>query len=85
MKDIEVFKKFMEWMQMDVFEEKKLKDGNTVIIFSDPKKDSEQFTKSGYNEFYAGIIFDDNGNMIKGYIDSHVAYSSKNCDLMDKM
>ena len=85
MKDVEVFKKFMEWMQMDVSKEKKLEDGNTVIIFSDPQKNSEQFTKSGYDEFYAGIIFDNEGRMIKGYIDSHVAYTSKNCDLMDKM
>jgi hypothetical protein len=85
MTDIEVFKKFMGWMQMEVSKEKQLEDGNTVMIFSDPNKTTEIFTKSGSDEFYAGIIFDKNGNMVKGYIDSHVAYASANCLLMDKM
>ena len=85
MTDIEVFKKFMEWMQMDVSKEKQLEDGNTVLQFEDKDKKSEQFTKHGYDQFYAGIIFDKDGNMVKGYIDSHVAYSSANCKLMDKI
>ena len=85
MTDIEVFKKFMGWMQMEVSKEKQLENGNTVMVFSDPNKNTELFTKSGYDEFYAGIVFDKDGNMVKGYIDSHVAYTSANCDLMDKM
>lgn len=85
MTDIEVFKKFMKWMQMEVSKEKQLEDGNTVMVFSDTHKNTELFTKIGYGEFYAGIVFDKDGNMVKGYIDSHVAYVSENCKLMDKM
>ncbi len=85
MTDIEVFKKFMSWMQMDVSKEKVLENGETVLQFSDNGKDSELFTKRGYDEFYAGIVYDKDGNMVKGYIDSHVAYVSENCKLMDKM
>lgn len=82
MTDIEVFKKFMEWMNMEVFKEHSLKNGNTVVIYRDPQMDSELFTKQGYNEFDAGIIFDKNGNMIKAFIDSHVAWSSTNATLI---
>lgn len=85
MTDIEVFKKFMSWMQMEVSKEKQLEDGNTVLQFSDTQHNTKKFTKTGYDEFYAGIIFDKNGNMVKGYIDSHVTYTSENCKLMDKM
>jgi hypothetical protein len=85
MTDIEVFKKFMGWMQMEVSKEKQLEDGNTVMEFSDSYKTTELFTKIGYDGFYAGIIFDKEGNMVKGYIDSHVAHTSKNYDLINKM
>lgn len=85
MTDIEVFKKFMEWMNMEVFKEQQLENGNTVITYRDPQMDTELFTKQGYNEFDAGIIFDKNGNMIKAFIDSHVAYSSPNCTLIYKI
>lgn len=40
MTDIEVFKKFMGWMQMEVSKEKQLEDGNTVMVFSDPSKNT---------------------------------------------
>ena len=83
MTDIEVFKKFMSWMQMDVSKEKVLENGNTVLQFSDSYKQSELFTKKGHDEFCAGIIFDKDGNMVKGYIDSNTAFPSKNCDLID--
>jgi len=85
MTDIEVFKKFMGWMQMEVSKEKQLENGDTVMIFSDTNKNTELFTKIGYEEFYSGIVFTKDGNMVKGYIDSHVAYTSANCYLMDRM
>lgn len=85
MKDVDVFKKFMNWMQMEVSVEKVLDNGNTMLRFSDTNKESELFTKRGYEEFDAGIIFDQNGNIVKGYIDSHVAHASNNCTLMDKL
>ena len=78
MTDIEVFKKFMEWMHMEVTEEKQLPDGNTLLIFTDTHKNSPLFTKVGYSEFYSGIIYDKDGNMVKAYLDSHEAYVSDN-------
>jgi hypothetical protein len=78
MTDIEVFKKFMEWMHMEVTEEKQLPDGNTLLIFTDTNKNSPLFTKVGYSEFDSGIIYDKDGNMVKAYLDSHEAYASDN-------
>jgi hypothetical protein len=85
MKDIEVFKKFMGWMSMNVSEEKQLDDGKTLITFIDSNTQTKMFTKQGYNEFSAGAIFDVEGNILKGYIDSHVAFSSENFDLLNNL
>lgn len=85
MTDIEVFKKFMEWMKMEVSKEKQLEDGNTVLQFQGNGEQTDQFTKRGYDEFHAGIVYDKDGNMLKGYIDSHVVHVSENCKLIDKM
>ena len=38
MKDIEVFKKFMGWMQMEISKEKQLEDGTIILQFSDKQK-----------------------------------------------
>ena len=57
--------------------------GKTIII--DIDNCDVRFTKTGYDEFYAGAVFDENGKILKAYIDSHVAYSSDNCKEIDKM
>lgn len=86
MTDVEVFRKFMDWMGMSVIDEKLLDDGNTVIRFaSDYSENAELFTTVGYDEFEAGIIFDPDGNLVKGYMDSHVCESSPNCKLISKL
>lgn len=85
MTDIEVFKKFMSWMQLEIKSEKKLQNGNTILIFEDTGKDSEMFTKVGYDDFYSGIMFDIHGTIVKGYLDSHVSYESKNCKLLNTL
>ena len=85
MTDIEVFKKFMGWMKMDVDRERNFENGDTLLIFSESGQESEQFTTQGYDDFDAGIFFDKDGNMIKGYIDSHVAYVSTNAKILYKM
>lgn len=86
MTDIEVFKKFMGWMQMEICKEKVMENGNTVLYFEDSnKQDTELFTKWGYDSFLAGIIFDTEGKMVKGYIDSHVAHSSDNAKLINEI
>lgn len=84
MTDREIFERTMFWMGMEIENLKTLKDGDVVIEYLNKSNCSEQFTTTGYDEFYAGAIFDKDGNMRKGYIDSHVAYSSDNAELIRK-
>jgi len=98
MTDIEVFKKFMGWMGMEVAQEKPLPNGNTLMIFDDkylddeddedvfpPQNSEEVFTTCGYDGFEAGILFDKEGNLVKGFLDSHVTDMSKNGRLLDRI
>jgi len=84
MTDKETFEKFMLWMGMKPSKTKQV-DGNTVIEYEDIDNCDVRFTKQGYDEFYAGAIFDDKGKIVKAFIDSHVAYTSKNYDLINKI
>lgn len=86
MTDKEVFEKFMSWMNMKPTE--KIIQDSTIIVFEQnrsPNIKEDKFTSQGYEEFYAGAIFDKDGNLVKGYLDSHVTYSSKNCDLINNI
>jgi len=86
MKDIEVYKKFMSWMGMEISIEISIDNDYTLIQYNQKEEfDNDKFTTQGYDEFYSGIIFDKNGNLVKGYLDSHVTYISKNCDLINKI
>tara|TARA_B110000238_G_scaffold184123_1_gene211221 strand:+ start:544 stop:813 length:270 start_codon:yes stop_codon:yes gene_type:complete len=84
MKDKEIFEKFMEWMGMKISEQKEV-DEKIVIRYVDSFSEDDRFTKCGYDEFYTGAIFDKNGNIVKAYIDSHVAYSSENSDCINEI
>lgn len=84
MTDKEVFEKFMGWMGMKPTKAKTI-DKNTVVRYEDIYNCDVRFTKRGYDEFYAGVMFDENGKILKAYIDSHVAYSSSNFKEIDKM
>lgn len=84
MTDKEVFEKFMGWMGMKPSKTKTI-DKNTVVRYDDINNCDVRFTKCGYDEFYAGAIFNENGKMVNGYVDSHVAFTSGNCDKIDKM
>ena len=91
MTDRQVFEKVMSWMGMEIYNLKTLKDGDVVVEYIDEsnsdgssKTPFDVLTTTGYDEFYAGAIFDPEGNMRKGYIDSHVAYSSDNAKLIAK-
>ncbi len=53
--------------------------GGALIEYEDTGVDTDQFSTRGYDEFYAGAIFDGSGNIVKGYIDSHVAAESGIC------
>jgi len=81
MTDKEVFTKFMSWMNMEV-ESFQIANDREIFIYKDPKVESELFTKWGYDEFFAGAIFDKDGKLVKGYLDSHVQYSSENADFI---
>ena len=78
MTDKEVFEKFMSWMGMTPILTKE-HDGNTIIVFDDKgDRGNDVFSKVGHDEFYSGIEFDKRGKIVKAYMDSHVAYASKN-------
>jgi hypothetical protein len=84
MTDKEVFEKFMGWMGMKPSKTKTI-DKNTVVSYDDINNCDVRFTKCGYDEFYAGAIFNENGKMVNGYVDSHLRYTSGNCDKIDRM
>ena len=84
MTDKEVFEKFMAWIGMEPYKTKKI-DNNTAVIYDDIGNCDVRFTKRGYDEFYAGVMFDENGKILKAYIDSHVAHASDNCKQIDKI
>jgi predicted nucleic-acid-binding Zn-ribbon protein len=84
MTDKEVFEKFMGWMGMKVSKAKDI-DNKVIVEYDDIDNCDVRFTKCGYDEFYAGAIFDENGKMVKGYVDSHVAYTSDNCDKINEI
>ena len=63
----------------------KIIDKNTAIQYDDIGNCDVRCTKTGYDEFYAGAVFDENGKIVKAYIDSHVAHVSDNCKEIDKI
>jgi hypothetical protein len=84
MTDKEVFEKFMLWIGMKPSKTKEI-GKNTAVRYDDVDNCDVRFTKTGYDEFYAGAVFDENGKIVKAYIDSHLAYASDNCKDIDKI
>ena len=84
MTDKEIYERFMLWMGMKPSKTKTI-DKNTAIRYDDIDNCDVRFTKMGYDKFYAGAVFDENGKIVKAYIDSHVAYVSDNCEEIYKM
>jgi len=84
MTDKEIYERFMLWIGMKPSKTKQVEE-NTVIRYDDIDNCDVRFTKTGYDEFYAGAVFDENGKIVKAYIDSHVAYTSDNCDKIDEL
>ena len=82
--DKEVYEKFMMWMGMVVYKSIVI-DGNTVLIYRDTNNFSDVFQCVGYDEFYSGAVFNSNGDLTKGYLDSHVAHSSCNYEEIREM
>ena len=84
MTDRQAFERMMELMGMEIANSKTTPDNKVIITYRDKEENSEQFTTQGYDEFRAGAIFDSQGKIIKGYLDSHVAYSSEYyCEIYD--
>ena len=87
MTDRQVFEKFMKWIGMSTIKAKEI-DGQDVVTYNNnnnPRTNDPRFTTIGYDEFYAGAIFDKEGTIIKGALDSHVAYMSDNLKEIEKM
>lgn len=78
MTDKQAFERVMELMGMKPLDAVVTEKG-VIIEYQDTGKPLDNFDCCGYDEFYAGAIFDDSGNVVKGYIDSHVAHASKVC------
>ena len=84
MNDKQAFQRVMALMGMRLTNEQETKIG-TLIEYDDDCKNTQEFTKKGYDEFYAGAIFNDKGEVVKGYIDSHAALTSGNCDEIEEI
>jgi len=78
MTDKQAFERVMKLMGMVVAETKVIDDGE-VVLYEDTCVNTFEFTTRGYDQFYAGAVFNKSGQIVKGYIDSHVAYESDNC------
>lgn len=82
MTDIEVYKKFMSWIGMEIVEQIELENGNILLDYQDKCNNDVRFTTRGYEEFCSGVIFDKEGNLVKAYLDSHVCGMSENAKLI---
>ena len=79
MNDRQAFERVMELMCMKASDESTI-DGGVLVEYQDTEEEqgTEKFTTMGYDSFLAGVIFDSEGNIVKGYLDSHVCSASKN-------
>ena len=84
MLQIELYQKFMEMASFELTNQMKLDDGCTLLVYQDTGQ-KENFTTCGYDEIFSGAIFDENGKLVMGYMDSHVAYSSANAKIIDRI
>ena len=84
MTDKEIYERFMLWMGMMPSKTKQVEE-NTVIRYEDIDNCDVRFTKTGYDEFFAGAVFDENGKIVMAYIDSHIAHVSDNCQEIEIM
>lgn len=84
MSERDVFEKMMSWMGMEVVKTKQNSD-SIVVVYEDIGKGDSRFTTMGYDEFYAGAMFNSEGEILLAYIDSHVVYCSKNKEVIRDM
>tara|TARA_R110002020_G_scaffold203143_4_gene406471 strand:- start:685 stop:951 length:267 start_codon:yes stop_codon:yes gene_type:complete len=84
MSDKEVYEKFMSWMGMKLSKTKAL-NNKTVVEYRDTISNTDKFTTIGYDEFFSGAIFDNDGNILKAYLDSHAAWISDNAKHIDNI
>lgn len=82
MTDKEIFLKFMQWMGMKKTGGTVFNNGSSLVLFSDEENSggTEDFSTRGYDNFYSGGLFTDEGSLIKGYMDSHVMGQSEYSD-----
>jgi len=84
MTDKEVVIRFLEICGMEVADHNSIIVGGTSFDTPDRLTDgNERFTSIGYDEIDFAFEFDEKGNMLRGAIDSHVAYSSDNFKIIE--
>lgn len=84
MTDKEIYQAFMKMAGFSINAEMIVDEGKVLLSYEDIHG-GENFTKLGYDEFFSGAIFDKDGNLVMGYLDSHVAFTSSNAKIIDKV
>ena len=81
MTEREIFEQFLAWMGFKVTDKIPLDDGAIAIVYyakdSVENKKETRISCVGYDAFGSGAIFSKDGELVKGYMDSHVYFSSK--------
>lgn len=78
--------KFMSLLGLELVIEKVIEENQTIVVYEgEGNETASSFTIVGYDEFHSGAIFDKDDKLVKGFLDSHVAYSSENCQEILKL
>ena len=81
MTEREIFEQFLAWMGFEVTDKIPLDDGAIAIVYyakdSFDNKKETRVSCVGYEGFGSGAIFSKDGKLVKGYMDSHVAFNSE--------
>lgn len=90
MTDREVFTKFMVLLGLDKEKEDEVTNGNTFILYKGSgdykiSKNMNNFTSVGYEDFITGAVFNEQGEIVQGFFDSHVANRSESHELLIKL
>ena len=89
MTEREIFETFISWMGFKPQDKAPTDDGGVVVVYeapnSDENKEAPRMSCVGYESFWAGAVFSKDGSLVKGYLDSHVAHSSRYSDDIDEL
>ena len=70
---------------MQLFNFRKDEEVGPYVLYStryDGTSSQQPVSLQGYDNFEAGFEFDEEGNLVRGFMDSHVAWRSVNLDII---